>query len=322
MAKKPSITLVVVFHNEEKNLPKLLESFSHSFAEDTLPDFNFLFIDNCSSDASVPLLQKWLEKNKNFKARVYSRTENHLAEARTQAIQKTETDWLAFVDADATLRELWPKHALFVANDMAANVVAVGGLAEYMGSRPWHHFAKAIANYFPMGRNQSQRVEVRHAPTNNYLLKRQAGLEIGGFDSFFNRVGEDLEFNVRLLKKGKIFYDPLFAVDHALPEEISVWYRKMALYGRAQSFVFLKHRGGVPSEKFIPLLSCIALNLSLFVFPLISFVSLSFFLMLPRTRFFLLSFLFYGLGELVGFFKYFYLQINLGSSANQTHKVP
>ncbi len=321
MQEKVRVTLAVVFHNEEKSLPKLLESIEVVFAEECEETFEFLFVNNDSRDNSLSILLNWRMQNESLKIRIINRTENHLAKARTQCLELCNTPWLAFVDADAILNERWPKNVLIVLGDLDTDVVAVGGGSDYVGEQSWHQYAKSLARYFPMGKKQSQKVRVNHAPTNNYLLRKTSGIAVGGFDPFFDRVGEDLEFNVRLRTAGKILYDPLFSVQHGLPSTVEQWYRKMALYGRAQSFVFSKYPGSLPIEKFFPLAFCILINVFLIFYPLLGFVTIVLSLSIARIRFFFLTFLFYGLGEAVGFFKYIYLQMSHGSSVNQKSRV-
>ncbi len=320
MMATPLVTFAVVFHNEETALPKLLNSIGQVFDDDHLQKFRFLFIDNNSTDHSIKILQQWLQQHPQFSVEVQRRQENHLANARSQALSLCQTPWLAFVDGDSQLQDNWPHHVLFTIQETADEVVAIGGRSDYWGERSWHRYALSLAQYFPMGKAQAQVVAVDHVPTNNYLLRVKAGLQVGAFDSIFRFVGEDLDFNCRLRKIGTLLYQPLFGVAHELPREIEDWYRKMADYGRAQTLVLLKNKGGVPVEKFLPLLFCIFLNMSLAVFPTVTFVASTLTLLIPRTRFFFLSFLFYGLGEFVGFFKYIYLKMSHEDSLRQTSR--
>ena len=307
------ITFVVVYHNEEKNISQLLKSIEREISESSKRLFNFVFINNRSSDQSPEVIQSWIESQAEPNAKNVNRDLNHMAEARQQALEASDTEWVVFVDADSRLKELWFDGLLKTLGDIEDDVVVVGGGSEYLETEGWHKFVTAIAHYFPMGKKQSQRAVVDHVPTNNYLVKRTQALKAGGFDSFFKRVGEDLDINVRLKRRGKIIYEPRFSVFHSLPKSSLHWYGKMALYGRAQSFVFLKYGGAVPKEKFVPLMLVVVLNLGLAYLPLPSVIVFSSLLLIPRSRFFTLTFLFYGLGELVGVFKYFFVKSFVGS---------
>lgn len=136
-------------------------------------------------------------------------------------------------------------------------------------------------------------------------MRRDAVLAMGGFHKFYKRVGEDLDLTVRASRFGLIAYQPTFKVNHRLPERVSDWYYKMTLYGRAQSFVLLHNKGGVPLVKFLPTLCLLTWILLLLTRPSIAILLLALFFISSRLRFYFLSFFFYGLGELMGLLLYF-----------------
>lgn len=291
----PLITVVVIYHNEEQNLPFLLDSFSC----DSAPQFKTLFINNASTDRSEHIVNDWLRKYPNS-GENFNRVENSMAGARQQALGLVCTPWLAFVDADSSLEECWFENVHKALDDIDDKTVVVGGGSCYVATEEWHKFVIPLWSYFPLGKKQKQKVPVAHVPTNNYLLRRESALRAGGFDFYFKRVGEDLDINVRLRKLGTIYYDPKFLVFHKLPTSIYDWYRKMAFYGRAQSYVALKYRGSIPKEKFIPLLLVALVTSTIALLPELGLILMTLLLVIERTRFFVLTFLFYGMGEIVG----------------------
>jgi GT2 family glycosyltransferase len=300
--KAQIITFTVVYRNEEKNLGDLLNSIENSATRETKDKVYFLFINNNSTDNSEKIIGNWLLKTQ-FSGKNINRLENNMGAARQQSLEVSQTPWIAFVDADSILDKAWFEKVFEITNDADEQVCAVGGCSTYIESKNWHKFATSLSDYFPMGKVSGLTTQVLHVPTNNYLLNRQKANKALGFDSFFKLVGEDLDINVRLNKVGNIYYNPNFIVQHKLPSSELGWYTKMALYGRAQSSVFLKYHGSIPLEKAIPLLLLI-LSLGLIVFyPQRTMIILPVILVIPRTRFYLLSFLFYGLGEIVGFCK-------------------
>lgn len=307
-----TITVAIIFHNEQNHLPSLLESFSSTFGQKDQDHIQILFIDNDSSDNSHEIIEKW-QSQSPLNVRYHRRSKNHMAQARTEALELSQTKWVAFVDADTALKPDWSQMLMKTLAGLSTDIVAVGGGSDYQPKNNWQRYANELAQYFPLGKKYSQQVIVDHVPTNNYLVRRKVALDLGGFDDFFQRVGEDLDFNVRLRKVGKIAYDPSFKVEHFFPPTVYDWYRKMALYGRAQSFIVLRHGGGLPITKFFPLLFVVILNLVIIDFPEAGLALMVFALLIPRTRFFLLTFLFYGLGECVGAIIYLYLNMNLFS---------
>ena len=297
--KDVQVTLVVVYHNEKENLPCLLESFENELAGGWGSHFQFLFIDNHSTDHCSELVEKWLKSHPEIKGKNQIRLENHMAEARQQALDEVTSPWLAFVDADSRLMPGWFEKLLESIDKASAQTAVIGGKSHYRVEKDWHRFVIPLANHFPMGKRKNQKTKLPHVPTNGYLLKKQAACQVGGFDPFFSQVGEDLDINVRLRKRYEIFYDPQFCVEHKLPASIWSWCYKMALYGRAQSFVFVKHLGEIPIEKFFPLAMVSLVSFLLFCFPK-TLILLILCLWIPRCRFYLLTFAFYGFGEWVG----------------------
>ena len=293
------VTLVVIYYNEEKNLPTLLDSFEYIKGTGLTEQFQFLFIDNNSQDQSSKIVESWIESKPWLKAKNLNRQKNQMASARQQALNQVQTPWLCFVDSDVILASDWFEKAIKSISFADSKTAVIGGQSQYLVHHKWQSFILPLANYFPLGKNKDH--EVPHVPTNNYLLKKNTALEVGGFDPFFDRVGEDMDINVRLRKKYKIIYDPLFSVKHKAPESILDWYYKMILYGRAQSFVFLKYFGEVSWEKCLPAVAVFLVSTTLCLFPK-SLILLVVFLLIPRSQFYLLSFVFYGLGEWVGLF--------------------
>lgn len=298
------VTVCVIFRNEESNLPVLLQSIEQNILkEDPALKCSFLFVDNDSLDKSVEIIHSWIKQQS--RGTLIQRNENHLALARNQALEASQAPWVAFVDADTCLQKCWWQELQKAIAEASPETNIIGGGSEYQGSELWHTYARSLDAYFPMGKNQERQTFVDHVSTNNCLMRREAVLAMGGFHKFYKRVGEDLDLTVRASRSGLIAYQPTFKVNHRLPDKVSDWYFKMTLYGRAQSFVFLRNRGGIPLVKFIPTLCLLAWLLLLLVKPSLAVVILALFFVSSRLRFYFLSFLFYGLGELMGLLLYF-----------------
>jgi glycosyltransferase involved in cell wall biosynthesis len=305
---EPLVTVAVVTYNEQEALPRLLRSFSKVITSDQQDFFRWLFIDNHSSDRSCEIIEDWLSRHPGFTGQILKRKTNHMAEARNLALRRTTSPWLAFIDADTYLQPGWGGSVLKRLGEIHGTVVAIGGVSRYRQDHSWHSGALMLSSFFPIGKKEDQWVEVGHVPTNNMLVRRQAALAAGLFDTFYQRVGEDLDFNIRLKSQGQIFYDPSFSVVHTLPSSESLWYRKMLLYGTAQSTVFLRNGRGVPWQKFLPGIFIMILLFVLLAKPFILLVTLLLGSLVPLLRVNLISCLSYGLGEWLGLLKYLKLQ--------------
>ncbi len=297
------ITIAVIFFNEQGNLPRLLKSFEAQLKEPMNASFDLLFINNSSTDHSKVIVENWIESNSQFSCKLITRKKNQLSEARQQAAELCQTHWLVYVDADTELDWDWAQGILTTYRDLATNAIGIGGKSYFVPTQPWHKWVVPLAELFPLGKSKDI-VEVDHVPTNNYLVNVKHLLEVGGFDQRFFNVGEDLDLNIRLRNQGSIYYSENFSVKHFLPVNQTQWFKKMFRYGWAQSFVAMKNRGGISPLKALPFLFLIILGVSLFYQTFVVGLILICSLFFPRLRFYLLSFLFYGIGETYGGIDY------------------
>ena len=70
--KQPLVSIIVPSYNHEKYVIQTLESI----LEDTYPNKEILIIDDGSSDNSIEIIKKWIEKNKN-KINIFFRHRNN-----------------------------------------------------------------------------------------------------------------------------------------------------------------------------------------------------------------------------------------------------
>jgi glycosyltransferase involved in cell wall biosynthesis len=309
------LTISIVLYNEENNIQDCLENLGVEVSSNQ-ENVDILLIDNCSTDKSIEIIEKWNSVNKN--ARLIKRKVNNLGEARQEALEVANTPYIIFLDADSMVQEGWLKSVLVSLDDWSEDVGAMGGVSKYSTDCGWHSFAVSLSKLFPWGKEGGEKLLVNHLPTNNYVIHRDSGLSVGGFDAFFDRVGEDLDFNVRLSQQYKILFTPNFQVTHRLHRDFSKWLRKMSFYGRAQSFVLLNNRGGIAVEKFFPLLFSVVYSYFLLAHPINTQVVFLVSMLIPRLRFFTLSFLFYGFGEIVGLFMFGFKKVSLRNRVKRT----
>ncbi|WP_028950559.1 tetratricopeptide repeat-containing glycosyltransferase family 2 protein [Sulfurihydrogenibium subterraneum] len=85
------VSACIIAKNEEKNLPRLLESIKGKFDE-------IVLVDTGSTDKTV-------EVAKSYGAKVYHREWNGFADARQYAVDVATGDWIWFFDADTELEE-------------------------------------------------------------------------------------------------------------------------------------------------------------------------------------------------------------------------
>ncbi|GAB6072186.1 TPR domain-containing glycosyltransferase [Venenivibrio stagnispumantis] len=87
----PTVSACIIAKNEEKNLPRLLESLKGKFDE-------IVLVDTGSTD-------KTIEIAKSYGAKVYQKEWKGFGDARQFAVDKATSDWIWFFDADMELEE-------------------------------------------------------------------------------------------------------------------------------------------------------------------------------------------------------------------------
>lgn len=109
---KTPISLVVCCKNEADNLPRLLATI----AQQTHPDFEVIFANDHSTDATAKILDEFCQ-NHTF-AHTFDTVGNGKKNALREAIARTHHSTIVCTDADCTLP---PKHLQTIADFFAAN---------------------------------------------------------------------------------------------------------------------------------------------------------------------------------------------------------
>lgn len=90
-----NITVVVPCYNVENYLERCLESL----LAQTHKDIEILMVDDCSTDGTKKIIQKYEKKYKNITA-IYNKQNRRQGHARNIAIQAAKTEYITFVDSD------------------------------------------------------------------------------------------------------------------------------------------------------------------------------------------------------------------------------
>ena len=166
------------------NRMALLEQLLQSLEAQTYTDFEVLVAVDGSTDGTVTLLEA-IKRRGNLQLGVLVLPQGGQATARNAAMQKASGDVLIFADDDLTFApDVLARHAAF--HQIFKNSIAVAAVQypnksiDFPNNPSWINFT---------GMNTS--------------LPRVAALENNGFDqSLSSYGGEDLEFALRLEKKG------------------------------------------------------------------------------------------------------------------------
>ncbi|WP_226484766.1 glycosyltransferase family 2 protein [Streptomyces parvulus] len=108
----PKLSVVVPMHNVEI----FAESTLRSLANNADPDFEFLLVDDCSTDATSWMVDRWAERRSDTRV-IRHETNRGIAQARNSGIDAARGEYVTFLDGDD-----WygPGHLSELVRDIAA----------------------------------------------------------------------------------------------------------------------------------------------------------------------------------------------------------
>ena len=137
---KTKFSLIVPFRNEEKNLSKLLESFSKlNYPHDLI---EIIMVDDFSKDQSERVYIQWRMKNNTFDTTLLENlrlSNSPKKDAITRAIPIVKNEWIITTDADCIVNKNW---LLTIDNYIQENnVEMIASCVIYKTKNNWfHHF--------------------------------------------------------------------------------------------------------------------------------------------------------------------------------------
>lgn len=186
------ITLIICAHNEESVLGETIDvAKKHSgggFKE-------IVVVDNASTDRTA-------EVARGHGARVVFEQEKGLPSARQCGFENTTSEYLAYIDADTLITPRW-MGVVEQAFRERPGIVSLSGPRRYFGTvwyRRWLLNAMwyvAPLTYYVVG---------YMILGGNFVVKRSALENIGGFDRSIKFYGEDTDLARRLSKIGKTLF--------------------------------------------------------------------------------------------------------------------
>lgn len=101
---KPKISIVIPSYNRAEFIPATLDSI----LAQTYKDFEIIFIDDGSTDATETVVQAYMDKD--FRVKYFKQANSERAVARTYGMSLAEGDYICLVDSD----DVWYPHKLEV----------------------------------------------------------------------------------------------------------------------------------------------------------------------------------------------------------------
>jgi GT2 family glycosyltransferase len=232
----PRVSAIVCSHNGASSLRNCLEGL----AEIEYPDYEVILVDDGSTDETAEL-------GHAFGVRVVEIEHSGLSSARNAGLHAATGEIVAYLDDDCRPDPQWLTY--LAATFMVSPHVGVGGpnvppddagpVARCVASAPGGPIHVLISDR-----------EAEHIPGCNMAFRRDALLEIGGFDPQFWVAGDDVDVCWRLHQRGwTLGFSPAAMVWHQRRESVRSYYRQQRGYGRAEALLERKwpdkyNRGG------------------------------------------------------------------------------
>lgn len=242
MINCPHITVAIITQkNRFEFLFKLMKSIEN--AVKTYPGkISFMIIGKDVDN----IFQKIKSEFDNLEI-LYIPSNGQVPDGREMAIQKSESNWVLFVDDDCEVdKEIFKEYFSIMLSNKNEEIGAIYGTTKFSGVSTvsfkacWHTpfiHPFQIANLYK---------EIEWAPTSNAIFSKKAVLSIGGFDKSIpvKVSGEDVDIGIRL---NKADYRCLTCPKSIVYHTTSTWNRFIAntkrffTYGRSEAWLAVKH---------------------------------------------------------------------------------
>lgn len=225
---KLKISVIVPFRNEEANIARCAESLLNQHFPSE--DYEIIFIDNCSSDRSTEVLNKY----SNIK--LLSETLRSSYAARNKGISIAQGEIIAFIDCDCIadpdwLANLW---GFFIQQKADIQLGYVRFLKNSCMLKLFENYEnRKFQKFFTMA---SKKFLAAH--TNNMAVKKELFKIFGQFEEI-KRGGDALFVQKVIANKPEsiLVFNPLAIVAHLEIRGVLSLFKKYFIYGRASSLI-------------------------------------------------------------------------------------
>ena len=207
------VSVIVITYNSS---PYVLETLESAYRQ-TYPDLELIVSDDCSSDNTFALCQEWVSAHASrFRRALCTQTPRNLGICgnNNHALTHATGEWVKYIAGDDFLRHNCIER--MVANLKEGTALYFCNSDSYDNST--HKVIYHLRFILPDG---SARRQMRMMLKTEYdlggpslFVRRQALLEVGGFDTRFPMM-EDFPIAMRFLAHGKNI--------HVVPESLVVW---------------------------------------------------------------------------------------------------
>jgi glycosyltransferase involved in cell wall biosynthesis len=237
MTTSPSVTVIIPAYNEEGGIADCLESILTA----KYPNLEIIVVDDKSSDRTAQIASRYPVKV------IKRETRGERCITRNDGIRAAQGRFIAFVDADCTVKDDWL--SVLISDFVDETIAGVGGviLTKKKGLLASYRNYAARENYG----DKTEPSETLDLPGGNGCYRTGILRQVGGFDPAFG-MHETFELGLRIRKKGyALIGDPRSVVWHGHEDSLSKWFQ--AEHRTGYSAISLLGLGrGVSRELLVP----------------------------------------------------------------------
>ncbi|NNE90212.1 MAG: glycosyltransferase, partial [Verrucomicrobiales bacterium] len=226
----PMISVIVCTYRGSARIGECLESLENL----RYPDFEVLVVNDGADEAVAEIV-------KRFPAvRLIEIEHGGLSHARNVGAEKARGSVFAYTDDDCVVDRHWLWWIAF-AFQQNPEFSCVGGPNI---PPPPKNFEQACVEVSPGGPAHVLMTDriAEHVPGCNLAVRREAFIEIGGFNPIFRTAGDDVDFCWRLMDSGFVIgFHPAAWVWHFRRFSIGAYLRQQSGYGKAEAMLIPLH---------------------------------------------------------------------------------
>jgi glycosyltransferase involved in cell wall biosynthesis len=255
----PSISVILPILNEEAHLKGAINSI---LSQDYQGKTEVILAVGPSHDRTLEIAQQLSQQDSRVV--IVANPTGRTAAGLNLALKKSQSPVIVRVDGHAQIPNNYLSLVVEILNKTGA--VNVGGVMAAVGTTPFEN-AVAGAMRSPLGVGASRFHTGGEAGVVDtvYLgaFRREALLEIGGFDERFTRA-QDWELNFRLRENGGVVYfDPRLHVTYRPRSTVKALAKQYFEYGRWRRVVSRKHSGTINYRYLAPPFALVGFSVSL-----------------------------------------------------------
>jgi GT2 family glycosyltransferase len=227
----PKISVVVCAYNAESTMRECLESLTKL----AYPSYEAVIVDDGSSDRTGAIADEYPQ----FK--VIHQPNRGLSVARNVGMSAASGDIIAYLDSDAVADPDWLTYLAW--KFKSSPHVGIGGPNLPPPEDNWLAKCVAAAPGSPTHILLDDET-AEHIPGCNMAFRKEALVEVGGFDPVYTAAGDDVDICWRLQDRGyTLGFSPAAVVWHHRRKTVKSYLKQQMGYGKAEAMLFRKHPG-------------------------------------------------------------------------------